>query len=481
MSYNKDVAENQLLLPTGKIITFNDQQFDGLKNINKWLSERNNENFFTLAGFAGTGKTSIVKKTLDEYRGGVVVSAPTHKAKRVVMKTTKRIGQTLHSLLGLRPDVNLDDFNPNNPIFNPIAIPRINDYNLVVIDEASMINQELYNLINEQVEKSGTNVLYMGDPAQIPPVGEKESVVFLQNQKNKLFHQLTKIERQSNSNPLMFIYDEIRNNLTKPNIEFERRTKLNDFGEGVIFLLNKKEFRKAILECYSRSEFKTDTDFCKVIAWRNDTVMAANKIIRKRLLEKTSDVVEVGDLLMGYRTISSKGFRYNIIENSADYRVVSKSKIEENEYGILGFNVKIVEILDDNKRSYEDIFIVDANNHQNLHMYAQTHDFFKDKGMKNKKMWKKYYEFRRKNILMKTIDKYLNGVYRDERNIIAKDMDYAYAITAHKAQGSTYSHVFVIENDINHNPLIKERNQIKYVALTRPSKTATILTTKIDM
>jgi uncharacterized protein YlbG (UPF0298 family) len=50
----------------------------------------------------------------------------------------------------------------------------------------------------------------------------------------------------------------------------------------------------------------------------------------------------------------------------------------------------------------------------------------------------------------------------------------------HNSQGSTYSHVFVLENDINDNWLLKERNQIKYVALTRPSMTATVLTTKID-
>ena len=66
--------ENQLRLPTGKIITFNPEQFDGLKKIKHWL--QNGETFFTLAGYAGTGKSTIVKKVLDTYRYGVVVSAP---------------------------------------------------------------------------------------------------------------------------------------------------------------------------------------------------------------------------------------------------------------------------------------------------------------------------------------------------------------------------------------------------------------------
>ena len=475
-----NIAENQLMLPSGKVITFNDDQFEGIGKIRSWLKNGDGKNFFTLAGYAGTGKSTIVKKVLDKYRGGIVVSAPTHKAKKVIMKTTKRDGQTLHGLLGLRPDVDLDNFNPNQPQFNPIAIPRIGDYNWVLIDEASMINQDLYNLILEQVNETRTKVLFMGDPAQIPPVGEKESVVFYQEQNDKIFHQLTKIERQDDGNPLMLYYDALRNNLTDIDGGIKRISKFNERGEGILFTVRKREFRNAVLQQYSNDEFKKDTDFCKLIAWKNDTVKAANGVIRSELLEKTNDVIEIGDLLMGYRTISAEDFRYNIIENSADYRVVDKSKLRENIYGIMGYDVKLVETLDRGQYHYQDVFIIDANDHQNLHLYGQMHDFFKQMAFADKKQWKKYYEFRRLNILMKNITTYQNGRERPDGEKIAKDMDYGYALTAHKSQGSTYTHVFVMENDINSNWLVKERNQIKYVALTRPTTTATVLTTKID-
>jgi len=185
-------------------------------------------------------------------------------------------------------------------------------------------------------------------------------------------------------------------------------------------------------------------------------------------------------MLMGYRSITNESQTHNIIENSADYRVVDRSSIEENSYGIRGYRVKLREDLSKGVFKFEDVFIVDINDHNNLHLYGAMHDFFKDMGKSNKKMWRKYYEFRRHNILMKTIDKYRNGLYRSSENIIVKDMDYGYCLTAHKSQGSTYTHAFVMENDINQNWLIKERNQIKYVALTRPTTTATVLTTKLD-
>jgi exodeoxyribonuclease-5 len=475
-SPKQTVSENQLLLPSGKLITFNAEQFDGVNKIKQWL--RNGDSFFTLAGYAGTGKSTIIKKILDNYHRGVVVSAPTHKAKKVVMNTTGRDGQTLHALLGLRPDVDLDNFNPNDPKFNPIAIPKITDYNFVIIDEASMINQELYNLIIDKTKNSRTKTLFMGDPAQIPPVGEKESVVF--NHQTNLFHQLTKIERQNDTNPLAYIYDALRNNLNRLDGGFERKTRMNELGEGIVFTVNKGKFRQAILEKYSSTDFKKDTDYAKVIAWKNDTVMMSNKVIRTELLGEDTDVVEISDILMGYRSVSSENQRYNIIENSADYRVIEKDKLEVNAYGIGGYRVKLREDLAKGRFNFQDVFIINVKDHDNLHLYADMHDFFRDMGKSNKKNWKKYYEFRRCNILMKTIDKYKNGLYRSSQDVIVKDLDYGYAITGHKSQGSTYSHVFVMENDINDNWVMKERNQIKYVALTRPSLTATVLTTKLD-
>jgi hypothetical protein len=472
------IGVNQLMLPTGKIITFNDEQSDGINKIRHWL--KNGQTFFTLAGYAGTGKSTCIKKIIDEYRHNIVVSAPTHKAKKVLMNTTDMPAQTLHSLLGLRPDVDLDSFNPNDPEFGPIAEPKIGDYDFVIIDEASMINQELYNMIIDKTKDIETKILFMGDPAQIPPVGEKESVVF--SQETNEFHQLTKIERQNDSNPIFEVTDVLRNNLTNPDGNFKRKTKVNKIGEGIIFTVNKEEFRKAILKKYTSDEFKTNTDYAKVIAWRNKTVMAANKVIRTALFGKDTDIIEIGDILMAYRSVRSTSARYNIIENSADYRVVAKSDLEENKHKIMGWRVKIREDLPHGKFKFKEIFIVDVSNHDNLHRYAELHDLYKELGKKRKELgsWTEYYDFRRHNILMKTIDKHKDGRSRSKYDVINKDMDYGMAITAHKAQGSTYTHVFVMENDIDVNWLIKERNQLKYTSFTRPTMSVTVLTNKID-
>jgi exodeoxyribonuclease-5 len=471
------VGIDQLMLPTGKIITFNDEQYEAINKIRNWL--KNGQTFFTLSGHAGTGKTTCIKKIIDEYRRRIVVSAPTHKAKKVIMLTTGMDAQTLHSLLGLRPDIDLDNFNPNDPEFNQIAEPKISEFDLVIIDEASMINEDLYKIIVEKTKDTTTKVLFMGDPAQIPPVGEKESVVFTHINE---FYLLTKIERQNSTNPIFSVSDVLRNNLTIPDGGFEKTTNINEIGEGIIFTSDKNEFRKSILEKYTSDEFKINTDFAKVIAWRNKTVMGANKSIRTALFGENANIIEIGDILMAYRSIRSTSSRFNIIENSTDYRVVDKSDLEENKYKLKGYRAKIREDLPHGKFKFKEIFIVDIKDHDNLHKYAELHDKYKEYGRNNKNKevgsWTQYYDFRRHNILMTTIGRYKDGKPRSKFDIIAKDMDYGMSITCHKCQGSTYVHAFVMENDIDINWLIKERNQLKYTSFTRPTTSVTVLINK---
>jgi exodeoxyribonuclease-5 len=466
--------DRELILPNGKLITFNDQQYDGIKLLRNW--QKSGNKFFTMAGFAGTGKTTIVKKILDESNRTIAVSAPTHKAKKVVARTTEQEALTLQAICGLRPDVELSDFNPNSPQFSVIAIPKISKYDILVIDEASMINADLFELIKTLSRKCSTQILFMGDPAQIPPIGEKESVVF--SDPSIDIHWLTKIERQSDSNSLCQIYDALRNNLSRSDGGFNRITDINSDGEGVIFTKSKKLFRELLLNEFSSDEFKKDTDHVKLIAWRNDTVMYSNRLIRDSLFGVDADIVEVNDLLMGYRSISDATQQYNIIENSADYRIVTKSDLEQNALDIYGYYVKLRENTGFGKFSFKDIFIVDTSKRDNLHLYAEYHDFYRDMAKKSPKLWKKYYEFRRKNMILCNINEFRNGSARGSGDVIVKDLDYGFAVTGHKAQGSTYEKVFVLEDDIDANWIVKERNQIKYVALTRPSKSATVLSSR---
>jgi exodeoxyribonuclease-5 len=471
------VNEDQLTLTNGKTITFNDEQVAALRKIRTWLTDKNT--FFTLAGFAGTGKSTIVKKILDEYRRSVCVSALTHKAKIVIENFTNCESATLHSLLGMRPDVEISSFNPNDPEFRQIITPKIGKYSLIILDEASMINKELFELLKETVKNLNIKILFLGDPCQIPPVHEKISVVFF-DESIEIFW-LKKIMRQIDGNPLIPFFSLIRDNITEFNSGIERKTELNSKGEGVIFTNDPVKFRELAFNHFLSDKYANDTNYCKIIAWRNITVMKSNRIIRTAMFGKTANIIEVNDVLMGYRSIMDKNNMYNIIQNSADYKVVSVGELRKNEYEISGYDVQLRENIKKDKYKFTDVFIINSRDHNNLHRYAEMHDFLRDNGKLDKKQWKIYYDFRRNNLILVDVVKHRNGELRSSYDRISKDLDYGFSITAHKSQGSTYDTCFLLLDDLYGNHNIKERNQIFYVSTTRPKNKCIIFTDRIDL
>ena len=138
------------------------QQMLALEAIIKWFNSDSLE--FTLKGFAGTGKTHVVSTFL-KYHGRMInycVTAPTHKALNNIVNQLGSKGKTLHSLHGLRMNVDLLHFNIENPQFDPLGTPHIQNFKLIVIDESSMIPHGLFELNHEASATFKTKILYMG-------------------------------------------------------------------------------------------------------------------------------------------------------------------------------------------------------------------------------------------------------------------------------------------------------------------------------
>jgi hypothetical protein len=451
-------SSNTYKLPGGKVITFNSQQVAALDAIEKF--SKSNKNTFTLSGFAGTGKTTIIKKFLDGYKGRVAVSAPTHKAKNVISKTTGKTSHTIQSLLGLLPNTDLDNFNINNPQFDAIGNAKISEYRLLILDEASMLNKDLYKLLTDMAKDSGTKIIFMGDPAQIPPVGESLSLVF---EKADEKSELTKVERTKEGNPLLPIFDSIRDNLESPTDKFEHMSAMNTSGEGVHFTNNEESFKQTMINAAKKGVELGDPNYTRVLAWTNNMVSRWNSIIREGIYGKDVAKYVPGDILMSYNTIG-KGNNV-IIENSSDYMV--KSVSEDLIEGIEVYSL----VLEDTETGETKFVNIIKNNAENISKFKSKASELLNTAKKTKK-WRPYYAFKESFITDSVITN------PDGSMFMKKDIDYGYALTVHKSQGSTYTHVGIVENNIDANKDSVERNKIKYVAFSRASKQATVLSNK---
>lgn len=328
------------------------------------------------------------------------------------------------------------------------------------------------------------------DLAQLPPIKEEIAACFIDSEMNYKY-QLTKVERQAGDNPLMVLYDTIRNNIGAKTDQFAHENNLIprsadlavlDISEiGYRFYPDLRDFGREVVNSFRSEAFEMDKNHCKVLCWTNQRILFWNASIRKTLLNDLSQknipheqmlhaqTIMPDELLMGY-----KGYTDGI-ENSGEYEVLQMQyssrtveygkKLDRKEMEISGYRVALRDV---DQGTILNTFIVDPEPDEERKFVTVFNDYLW--AAKTMKAWPAYFAFKQEFLLMRDI--------KDTRNtlICGKDLDYAYAISVHKSQGSTFNRVFVDEGNINLNRNWVERNKLKYVAFSRPRYLATILT-----
>ena len=443
------------------------------------------DSIYVIKGWAGTGKTycvilfvkyvlEIVYPTKNWYK--IAVTGPTNKSVRVIKKTsgirnTRVTFQTTHKLLGLKEKITMDgkqEFT-NDGDFKP----SINSTKLLIIDEVSMLNDDLFEKILEYRGKTKINC--MGDPAQIPPVGRPDCIPFREElagtYKIKTV-ELRTIMRQKEGNAIIDSSVSIRSNIGSPQPQVEPITVLNEKGEGIEFLnLNSSEIRRSFPErlkgYFKTDRFSGDSEYAKVIAWRNKTVDTMNGVIRNVIYgeeAKTSKIL-LGEKLIANNPVIQEG--YVVLNTNEEFTVtsfevrtdnlrfmISKNPDDEPvEITLKYYGTDVVYLNDNDEEMKVEIEILHEDSEGEFKKFANILRLRAIEKRGADKSWLHYYNFLRRYA----------------------DVNYSYAITAHKSQGSTYNTTFVLEDDINMNLDVVERNRIKYTAYTRASKKVYVL------
>jgi DNA replication protein DnaC len=465
--------------------SLNSDQKTAFEDLRDFICDKEDDSVYVLKGWAGTGKTycvsvlvryvlEVIHPVHNWYR--IAVTGPTNKSVRVIKKTSglknPRVSfQTIHKMLGLTERITKEGVQEfvNQGDFQP----KIKTVKLLIIDEVSMLNDDLFQEVLKYRDR--IKIICMGDPAQIPPVGRPDCIPFREElaagYRIKTL-SLKQIMRQKKDNAIIESSVAIRSELGRAKNPVEPVTKLNEKGEGIEFLnLNIPEIRKGFSEIlrlyFVTDEFKKDSEYAKIIAWRNKTVATMNDVIRKVIYgdEALGSKILVGEkliannpIIQGESIVLNTNDEFSVgsfVIDSDDLRYHVSDHPDAEPFPItLKYYETVVSYLDDEDETVRvNIQILHEDSEMDFKKLA---NMLKLRAIEKKgkdKSWLVYYNFLRKYA----------------------DVNYAYCTSAHKSQGSTYNTTFVLEDDIDMNRDVVERNRIKYTAYTRASRKLYVL------
>lgn len=376
---------------------------------------------FVLSGFAGTGKSTLVNKLLedlpklfktlrlidpkDDRIWDMKLTATTNKAAEALQSITGQEVGTIHSTLGLT--VKKEYSTGESTLVIRKGAQPLENY-LLFIDEASYIDPTLLKLIFKMTQHC--KLVFIGDPAQLAPVKSKGTPVFENGYPGA---KLSEVVRQAKGSPIMDAATTFRNWVNTGDLE-----AIQLDGHHLQWL-QREEFEQKIVSEFTRPDWKYGDS--KILAWTNKRVVGYNNGLR--VLVQGNPEFQPGDYAVCNSYVSSDGIRI-----ATDSLVHINTIIPAREWSVAGYLVK----LNDSPK-----------------------EFFMPKDFADKK--------RRMAQAKKEGEDYLVRMI-DQQWI---DLRAAYACTINKSQGSTYDQVFIDLDDIKRCNSGDQIARMLYVAVSR--------------
>ncbi|MBO1361800.1 AAA family ATPase [Acetobacter sacchari] len=411
-----------------------------------------------LMGYAGTGKTTMINKlvlALREQNTDVLVTATTNKATAVIASKMPpgTNCQTIHAALGLK--VKKDRGKTTLAPKNDRELPEAGT--VVIIDECSMIGVDLMKAIRRDL--FDCFVLFVGDPAQLPPVGEPVSPSFEVPRRSFL----KTVVRQAVGNPIIEAATLLRD-LHEGDVDLSWLHTQRNGNDGV-FVLDPVKQRQWMDAAFTSEEFAKDPDAFRYLAFSNKCVDRINRRIRAKIYGETESPFIAGEKAVAGEMITSPRGEVTI----ANSEVVTVVDIQR---GGRRFEFEKVSGSEAWTAGIPAWRVVLEGDQGKLTAWLPVEPFIVKRTLGRLES-----EAERLDHAMKA-----RGQSSEEENTrwqawkeISEtfcDIKHAYAMTVHKSQGSTFRRAFVDLGDImsaadHSGPLVV--SQLLYVAATRAS------------
>lgn len=469
---------------TGKSggITYNKEQQSAIINAVSFLKTNTDPTqYYVIEGKAGTGKTTIAKEILKEFDDEqIYVAAVSHKAKGVIKNsfgedTRGKKFFSIASLLGMK---GINDNDTQTTKFQVgLKVPLLdNPPALLVIDEASMITEDVLKKIidiNSSLSRP-FQMLFLGDIGQIQPIRDDQSEFYrthkdLLNKKSDIFNSKHKSKlitrvRQGEANPILPYADYFWENSQKENPELNptqhivRNNQITDKG-SLLFSNSEGEILNSVIKAVKNAVEKGLTNHIKIVTYHVNEKTELNQKIHEALFGKDSNYSK-GDMLILNSPYDLPDVSATM-ENSSEIQIKSIQDTDVDEFGVHTL------YLETNGKAYTRT----GNEQKDCVIQVVSRN---DIGLYNQKLQE--LASRAKRQTNKALKRQAWGDFWEYKGRYA-DVDFGYAITAHKSQGSTYDIVVVDEKDIMGTTATsnQEKSELIYTALTRPRKTAIVI------
>ncbi|MEM9542116.1 MAG: AAA family ATPase [Cyanobacteria bacterium P01_E01_bin.42] len=395
--------------------------------------------FFLLQGGAGTGKTTVIREFIrnlqKKYRQvKIAASAPTHKAVGVLEEIGEESSKslhyaTIHRLLGLKLEP-----EKGERVLREGRRSRIGKYDLVIVDEASMVSSALWTLLQQISQKYSTKFIFTGDVAQLPPIHETRSPIFDLPQQ----FSLTEVVRQAQDNPMMAFISAARAKVFDRNVILPQKSQYTGDKERGAWILRRSQWFAQLIRAFQSPKYARDSNYIRAIAWTNREVDYINTQVRNALYDPKVPFFE-GERLIAKEAIHDPASGDVVLPSCAEVTVIDKPQFQTSPDGIDYWRLRVEDEEDIYRFKVPD---PSARRQMDRHLSRLAE---KSKQSKGKNAWGEYWDFRNQWANLKP----------------------CYGITSHQSQGSTYENAFVCDRDISRNPSIPEQHQSRYVAFSR--------------
>lgn len=475
-----------------------DGQTELVKELEGFLSG-SDDKVFLLKGYAGTGKTFITKGLTEYFRSigrNYVLAAPTGKASKVIATKTGSPAHTIHKTIYSFKDIG--EYRDEGiagtqtyKFYSKLAVNENSVDTVYIIDEASMVSdiyneaeffrfgsgflmRDLLEFINLDHNDHNKKIIFIGDDAQLPPVGMKSSPALDMQYLNEYYnlqprsYELTEVVRQKSDSGVMhnsiMMRKALKNNVFNQ-LDFDIK---HDDIEHIEYV--------DLIPSYLESCNNTINSESIVIAHSNADVAVFNRRIREHFFPQCDEVVS-GDKVMAVTNSDASGFFISngdfglirqVIGISETRDVPLKRRSTETgevEKFTITLQFRDVEV------GFRDldgtVYFFNAKIIENL-LYSDQPSLTSDE---NKAL---YVDFCIRHPELRPKSTEFKETLRSDKYFNALRLKFGYAITCHKAQGSEWNHVFV-KCKTHQSQLSADYFRWLYTAITRTVKNLYLL------